>query len=215
MSVASLTKFPASSFTNLKSNSLQVNLDLQCTPIHTSTRNTITPSDGMIIFHVDDNQFEGYYSGGWNSFAMNQATDATVATGTLSSSNIDNLSTIPITLIPGQGTGTVIIPSLCVLNFIPGSTPYTNGDTFTPNILLNQNIIAEFPFGANSVLASSNSWYEPVANESIIGATNGPVLSSTINNIPITITDVGSAPHPSAGNGVINWLIIYTVLPIG
>lgn len=94
MSVNTLLNYPPALWTLLKAVSLQVSDDVQLTPITTTNRDAITPSDGMMIFNSTTNQFEGYHDGTWNSFGGSGATGATSPT---------------IVLKTGSGTGDYVL----------------------------------------------------------------------------------------------------------
>jgi hypothetical protein len=213
-----LLKSPASSYTTLHSESLQVNTDLQCTPITSDQRDAIDASDGMIIFNEDNNGFEGYFGSSWNTIMGGATTMLIQATGTLSSSNIDNMHSTPIQLIAGQGTGTVIVPCLTSLQFIPGVTGYVGATGFNPIIYRGTNIaanrIGNYQWAASpSVLSGSTGIYQSIMNQTTTTGTY--IATTTIDNQAIFIADGSSAPFPSGGNGTIKWKITYTVQQLG
>jgi hypothetical protein len=61
---------------------------------------------------------------------------------TITSSQIQNLTTTPVELIPAQGSGTVIIPFSLFITLNYGTTPYIN---LTGNLALLLNTTTIFP----------------------------------------------------------------------
>lgn len=81
MSLILLTKFPPDDWTNLSVRSLGASDDLQCHPISSLIRDSLSPSDGMLIFNSDNNSFEGYWNSSWNSFGSTGGFGFTGPTG--------------------------------------------------------------------------------------------------------------------------------------
>jgi len=81
MSLSLLSKFPPDSWTHFFVQSLSAFLNLRCLPISTSTRDSLSPSDGMLIFNRDVNKFEGYWNSVWNIFGSDGPVGSTGPTG--------------------------------------------------------------------------------------------------------------------------------------
>lgn len=77
MSVHSLTQFPSANWTFLNAQSWSADQFLQSRAITTTQRNAIIPSNGMIVFNTNTNEFEGYYGGQWNAIGATGAQGAT------------------------------------------------------------------------------------------------------------------------------------------
>lgn len=129
------------------------------------------------------------------------------ATGIITSAQILALSATPVTLIPAQGVGTVIVPQLLTLNYIFGGTAYvTAGINMDICYAINNN--AFDPAMSATLLgntANAYTFYETFATIS-----NGGKTSNLVTNLPLCLGCPVSSP--TVGNGTLIWTLFYRVL---
>ena len=81
-----------------------------------------TPSAGTVYFNSTDSQMRGYDGVSWHNMYNNVLNTKT----TLTASEIKNIGTTPVTVVPAQGVGTIIslVRAIAVLNYV--SAPFDN-----------------------------------------------------------------------------------------
>jgi hypothetical protein len=123
---------------------------------------------------------------------------------TVTSSQLENLETTPITIVPAQGAGTFIIP---VSNFVfvykPNTTPYTSNNSPTYQIMYDwrgflptQGLTGELLLhtgisASNLGLSGINKMY----SEAAITTNGTDILSNFVENTAVVLTNIAS------GNG--------------
>ncbi len=240
MSVKTLEKYPPSDYTQFYSRNYSLTEFVRTIPITTNERDTFIGQDGMVVFNSDNDRFEAWYNFQWNPFgvtgptgtqgptgatgAQGPGTGATgptgavgptsillQATGTLTPSEIENLGTTGIQLVPGAGTGTVLQPINVALRYMYEGTAYTGGGDFAPGVyrgtvndLTSQIMFVISFFGG--AMSATESQYNDVTQSALNGV--GPL--SIVDNKPLWIRNLGLDP-PVGGNGPINWSMTYVI----
>lgn len=115
----------------------------------------------------------------------------------VSSAEILNLFSSPITLIPAPGVGKVIIVFRAVVRYTFVSVAYTTNTTYTLSIgSLNSN------FFSSRLGFTANSW-------DISGAQDVNLSTAVIDNTALRIQ--GSVGNPLAGNGTMKITVYYAI----
>lgn len=128
-----------------------------------------------------------------------------VATGSLSSSQILNLNTTPVTLIAAQGSGTLIMVDSAVLELVFGGTAYAAGANITLRYVNTAGIaISATTCGATFVNAGQNEVCSP--------GTGGPATTVATNAVNQVVVLANAGGAFTTGNGTINYWLRYRVL---
>lgn len=124
------------------------------------------------------------------------------ATVTLDSADIVSLHTTPITIIPAQGSGTVIQLIAMTISMDYNSIPYATDVTLR---LLNGVSVANQD---GSCLSSASDYYANKNLQSNYSVSGG----NTFENVAITMTTPTS--NPTAGNSSLKITVLYTVITL-
>lgn len=159
--------------------------------------NALTPVVSQIVYNSDLGQIQYYDGTQWQYLAS--TSDAVMSvTRTLSSAEILDLFTTPVTLIPAQGANRVIVPNELIYKYNYGGTAYdTNGEPI--NILF---------LGSNQVYRIGDSEIEGSA--SIIGIESPSGV--LVENTPLSIQ--AQTQNPTLGNGTLTITIYYRVITV-
>ncbi len=126
-----------------------------------------------------------------------------LANGTLTSAQILALNTTPVTLIPAQGAGTVIVVDSFQAELVYGTITYTSGGIIAPYYgSAYSAALRAFAATCNAVVAASTSFC----------ITTGIGLgdpSADYVNVPISLT---VAANFASGDGTLKWWVKYHVL---
>lgn len=147
------------------------------------------------------------------SWASAGAAGVSVASVTLTSSQIQNLVATPITLVPAPGAGKVLVPLTMSLKFTYGGTnPFTASSA---NIAISYSTILTFGFNTANILPSG--MLNSTANKYTVYPFNaGNYINQTaanLENVAIVIYNAGGAVTGNAAldNTVTFWLAYYTI----
>jgi len=136
-----------------------------------------------------------------------------VATGTLTSSQIKNLTTTPITLISAGGAGVVIQCFSAVFKFKYGGTNQFTGSSSNIQIYYNTSAgLLVFPqiFTSTQLDGTANLYSIPTASAIADGQT-----TAALENLPIVVANPGTAVGGNAANdNTITWSIAYRTVTI-
>jgi len=161
--------------------------------------NALTPVVSQIVFNADLGQLQFYNGSQWQYLAS--TSDAIMSVSrTLSSAELLDLFTTPITLIPAQGANRVIVPSELIYQYTYGGTAYSSPSNFLK--------IFSGTIGNNSMFSIPDNVFEGTA--SAIGVESPSGLSSANSALEIQCPNA----NPTLGNGTLTITIYYRVISI-
>ena len=147
---------------------------------------------------------------GWGSLTTVLPTQTTVTSAQLLS-----LHTTPIVLVPAQGAGTVVLPTVASIIYFAGTTPYTitgsDGNLF---VNWNANNLYEACSGLADIgfLDQTTSQFQSIsAFTYTVSSENTPIPLSVVENQPLTLS---IADALTLGNGTVQVNILYKVFTI-
>ena len=195
MSVFLLTHFPPADFTYLFAEAFQSNMFSRNIPVNTATRNSIIAQDGMVVFNSDTDEFEAWYNSQWNPFGIINPVKQIV--GTITSAQLNNLASSPVVIVPGQGTGTVVMATNAFLEYVPGTIGFTgSGQT-----QLNIGPVVDLLIGPATGQMGTTTGISVFGS---IASQNVPTVD--MNNQNLQIITTGTI---SSGNGSLKYNIMY------
>lgn len=149
---------------------------------------------------------------GWGSLTTVLPTQTTVTSAQLLS-----LHTTPIVLVPAQGAGTVVLPTVASMIYFAGTTPYTitgsDGNLFV-NWNANNLYIACSGLEDTGFLDQTTSQFQSLSafTETVSsGGANTSIPLSVVENQPLTLS---IADTLTLGNGTMQVNILYKVFTI-
>jgi hypothetical protein len=131
----------------------------------------------------------------WSGPVVKQATVA------VSTSQIENLHSAPVQLLPAPGAGKMIVVLSSVIEYVHGSTPFTVDGTATLAI----------PFGG--LTANQTGFLDQSSNQVYVVAAGGNGNFTAQVNQPVNLSN-GSAAEASAGDGSLSVTVTYMVVPV-
>jgi hypothetical protein len=144
------------------------------------------------------------------------------STITLSNSQLLNLSTTPVVLIPAPGFGSYVMPQFVTFQLNVGTTPFQIANSGSGSTVLYWSLLgegAESEYGIVVVADSANAgidytnsasqlfWTETFLNTQ----TSGSLPSASLENSPVVIKMDDAL---SVGNGTMTVVISYTIVPV-
>lgn len=149
---------------------------------------------------------------GWGSLAT--ALSGQIQT-TVTSAQLLSLHTTPIVLVPAQGAGTVVLPTVASMIYFAGTTPYTiTGSDGILYVNWNANNLYESCTGLEDAgfLDQTTSQFQSVsAYTYTVSTETTPIPLSVVENQPLTLS---IADTLTLGNGTVQVNILYKVFTI-
>jgi len=125
--------------------------------------------------------------------------------GSLTSVNITGLFTTPITLVPAQGSGTLIVIDQIIINYVFGTTQYSGGGNLSLTYQNNTGIPATQSAILGNFITDIQSGISTFGNGGF--ALNG--ADSSILNYPIVLSNATGSFF--GGNGTLTYTVHYRV----
>lgn len=142
-----------------------------------------------------------------NGNSLSPASEILEATGSLTSAQILNISTTPITVVPAPGAGNLVIIEELIVSLNATATAYSAtalglwygsvGASLQQPAILNANFLAN---------SNGNFVYETRQ----FSSTTGLNATSAANQIVI----LSASSNPTTGTGTINWRVRYRIIPV-